>query len=75
MDELMDIAESMHKPDEAWRMLVLALNFCHELVEQGIKANDSKLESQDFYEMCQQYRHSTMGATEFEALKQWIKAA
>jgi hypothetical protein len=38
----------------------------------NIEAVKQALDSQDFYEVCQQYRHSWVGADEFEALKQWI---
>lgn len=31
------------------------------------------LDTQDFYEVCQMYRHSLMGAKEFEALKDWVR--
>ena len=33
------------------------------------------LESRDFYELCQKYRWSVSGASEFEALKYSIKTA
>ena len=32
-----------------------------------------KLETRDFYELCQQYRHSLIGADEFNAIRDYIK--
>lgn len=32
------------------------------------------LDSQDFYEICITYRQSLMGAAEFEAMKEWLRA-
>ena len=40
--------------------------------QDDVEVMRQALESQDFYEMCQQYRHSLMGYDEFEALKAWI---
>ena len=31
------------------------------------------LDFREFYELCQQYRHSPMGVDEFEALKSWLR--
>mgnify|MGYP003543946569 CR=1 FL=1 len=31
------------------------------------------LDHREFYELCQQYRHSAMGAVEFEELKEWLR--
>ena len=31
------------------------------------------LETQDFYEVMQAYRHSAMGADEFEKVKEWLR--
>lgn len=39
----------------------------------GPEPQDDALNSRDFYEVCQAYRYSPLGALEFEALKTWIR--
>lgn len=37
-------------------------------------AGPDALDSRDFYEVCQQYRHDPIGVAGFECLKAWIRA-
>ena len=38
-----------------------------------MKEETDALDSRDFYELCQQYRWSQIGADEFKQLKDWIR--
>lgn len=40
IEELTDIADNMSKPAEAWRMMVLVLNYAHAEWEREVKGRE-----------------------------------
>ena len=44
LEQLVDIAESMTNGSEAWRMMVMTMNYCHKEVQDALDREEARQE-------------------------------